>query len=644
MSSTGGVEDLTDSQDQEAAEGSSAPAPMSPTDLSGSSVPVEPVIVGPTRAERPATWLAATLVLVLVFSVGVLLGQSGALGGLPGGSASGATNPPTSGSPVRPAALLARPMRSRAAQPTARPALIQPARRRSRPRHRPTSTCFWQALACIRQNYVGRADLIDKDVTYGAINGMVEALGDTGHSVFLTPEALASEQQSLSGTVEGIGALLGTKDAQPVIVSVITGGPASAAGMKAGDVIVSVNGEKVGGMNPSDVATKIRGPAGTQVTVVVLRPSTSEQLTFNMTRAKVDFPSRAGPSSRARKSADLRLIQFSSGAADALRKARDEATSQGAEAFILDLRSNPGGFVPEAVNTASLFLHDKTVYIRELADGERIPVQTNNEYPATDLPMVMLIDAGTASSAEIVSAAIKSAQRGDLVGETTYGTGTVLLTFNLNDGSAVRIAVERWLTPDGDLIFGKGIAPTVEVALPTTATPPRAGPAGSAHARTGADDGGHPDAQGHPDPAGSRRAVGASCPPRAPRQRSATSTVKSSAPRTTPSDSVAPAAPSASNRSSALAIALPSADTSRSPSRTSALAAGLSSSTSRTSSPSRSGRPTSDAACARRGPARCQRPVAGVQLTDPSADLRRDRAGRSLLAGRDRRRRRVDWC
>ncbi|HEX2400849.1 MAG TPA: S41 family peptidase, partial [Mycobacterium sp.] len=225
------------------------------------------------------------------------------------------------------------------------------------------------------------------------------------------------------------------------------------------------------GEEPNAVATKIRGPAGTQVTVEVLRPSTSEQLTFTMTRAKITFPPASWAFVPGTHIADLRLIQFSSGAADELRKVRDEAVSQGATGFILDLRSNPGGFVPEAVNTASLFLHDKTVYVRELADHERIPVQSNNDYPATDLPTVMLIDAGTASSAEIVSAAIKSAQRGDLVGETTYGTGTVLLTFNLTDGSAVRIAVERWLTPDGDLIFGKGIAPTVEVALPTTASP-----------------------------------------------------------------------------------------------------------------------------------------------------------------------------
>ena len=150
----------------------------------------------------------------------------------------------------------------------------------------------------------------------------------------------------------------------------------------------------------------------------------------------------------------------------------------------MDLRSNPGGFVPEAVRVASQFIGGKTVYIRELADGSRIPVGTcfptdnpgrpaadctdQQSSPPTDLPMVVLIDQGTASSAEIVSGALKSAQRGPLVGETTFGTGTVLLTYTLTDGSAVRIAVERWLTPDGELIFGEGIEPTLELGMPAT--------------------------------------------------------------------------------------------------------------------------------------------------------------------------------
>ena len=449
MSSTQRVDELTDSErpDSEHAE---------------TAVPVEPVVVTPPRAGRPATWLAATLLLVVVFAIGVLIGQSGALGGLPvGNSAAATSSPSTSGSPLasgQPSGITtdcnsgAYTMGS-PEEPAEAPADFD---------------LFWQALACIRQNYVGRADLNDTDLTYGAIRGMVNALGDTGHSVFLTPEALAGEQQSLDGTVFGVGALLGAKDGQPVIQSVISGGPASRAGMRAGDVILSVDGENVADLDPSGVAAKIRGPEGTQVVVEVLRPSTGEQLDFTMVREKINFPAATWAFIPGTKIADLRLIQFSSGAADELRQARDEALAQGATAFVLDLRSNPGGFVPEAVHTASLFLKDKTVYIRELASGERIPAETDDSYPATDLPLVVLTDQGTASSSEIVAGAIQSAGRGELVGETTFGTGTVLLTYNLKDGSAVRVAVERWLTPDGELIFGKGIVPTVEQAMPET--------------------------------------------------------------------------------------------------------------------------------------------------------------------------------
>ncbi len=167
----------------------------------------------------------------------------------------------------------------------------------------------------------------------------------------------------------------------------------------------------------------------------------------------------------------IRMVQFSTGSAAELRAARDAAAAAGATSFVLDLRSNPGGFVDEAVDSASLFLSDKTVYIRELADKQQIPVETNDEIPATDQPLVVLIDEGTASSSEILSAALQSAGRAELVGDTTFGTGTVLLNFDLPDGSAIRLAVERWLTPDGDLIFGRGIDPTISVPMPIDQVP-----------------------------------------------------------------------------------------------------------------------------------------------------------------------------
>jgi carboxyl-terminal processing protease len=406
---------------------------------------------------RPAASLAAVVVLLLVFFVGLAVGQSGVL--VP--HATPRTSPVSVGqspSPVTPG-------ESAAPGESGAPGASLP------PGAPGNFDLFWQALKVVRDNFVGRDDITDEQLTYGAIRGMIEALGDTGHSVFLTPEAVQAENESLGGQIVGIGVLLGSRNDQVVVVSVISGGPADRAGIRTGDVIVAVDGESIEGLAPTEVVPKVRGDEGTNVTVSVLRPSSGEQLEFTVEREKLRFPAATWAMVPGTNIGLLRLVQFSSGAAEELRAARDEAIAAGATSLILDLRSNPGGYVTEAVDVASLFLKDKTVYIRELADDQRIPVMTNADVGATYLPLVVLIDEGTASSAEIVSGALKSNDRAELVGETTFGTGTVLLTFSLDDGSAIRLAVERWLTPDAELIFGLGIPPTIEVALPADQVP-----------------------------------------------------------------------------------------------------------------------------------------------------------------------------
>jgi carboxyl-terminal processing protease len=235
--------------------------------------------------------------------------------------------------------------------------------------------------------------------------------------------------------------------------------------LKAGDLLVAVNGQDVTSATPDQIVTQVRGDAGTTVQITVERPSTGERLDFSIVRAKINFPSVSWTMVPGTTVALLRLSQFSAGSADDLLAARDAALGQGATAIILDLRGNPGGYVDEAVKAASEFLHGKVVYIRELADGSHVPVMTDDSVASSDVPLVLMIDSNTASSSEIMSGAIKSAGRAPLVGATTFGTGTVLLPYTLSDGSVIRLAVERWLTPDGELIFGKGITPTDPVAL-----------------------------------------------------------------------------------------------------------------------------------------------------------------------------------
>jgi carboxyl-terminal processing protease len=425
-----------------------------------------PMTSAAPSSSRPYLFVVGALLLALVFVIGLIVGQSGLLGGPPTavGPTTGVTptgSPTAPGTPAGPTPTL----------PPGAPADF---------------ALFWEAYQIIRDKFVGRGELAETDITYGAIRGMVEALGDTGHSVFLTPEALQREEDSLSGTIVGIGVLLGERDGQPVIVSVVSGGPASRAGLRSGDEIHEVDGTAVHDLAPEELAPLIRGDEGTTVEITVLRPSTNETLTVQIVREQINFPAASWTMVPGTQIALLRLIQFSDGAADQLRAARDEAIAAGARGLILDLRSNPGGFVHEAVRTAGLFLDRETVYIREQSDGARIEVPTCrpagadglpdfcrpvDAEPATDLPLVVLIDEGTASSAEIVSGALAAAQRGELVGDTTFGTGTVLLTYELADGSAVRIAVERWLTPDGELIFDRGIEPTIPLLLEPTARP-----------------------------------------------------------------------------------------------------------------------------------------------------------------------------
>lgn len=415
-----------------------------PSDLRPPALrPTEPPAPDP-RPPQPGSqpWLAGVVLLVVVFLAGLALGQSGAPGQArtPTGSTPAPSSQAPAASPVGPA-------------PSVSAGGLA------------GFELFWEALEKVRTNFVGRSELADPELTYGAIRGMIEALGDTGHTVFLTREQVQRENESLNGRVVGVGALIGERGGRPVISSVINDGPADRAGLRAGDVLLEVDGAGLEDLDPPGIAALVRGEAGTTVVIVVERPSTGERLEFSIVREEIQFPVAAWAMVPGTRIALLRLLQFSNGAGAELLAQRDAAIAAGAESFILDLRNNPGGFVHEAVNVASLFLDGQTVYIRETADGQRIPDSTNPDIPPSDLPLVVLIDGGTASSAEIVAGALEAHRRAQLVGDTTVGTGTLLNIYKLSDGSALRLAIERWLTPDGELIFKKGIEPTIEVSL-----------------------------------------------------------------------------------------------------------------------------------------------------------------------------------
>jgi carboxyl-terminal processing protease len=328
-----------------------------------------------------------------------------------------------------------------------------------------------EAWDTIHEKYVAKDELDDQQLIYGAIEGMTQAVGDTGHTDFMTPQEREERNDALSGSYVGIGVRIDeTEDGLPRIVSVFKGSPAEKAALRSDDVIVAVDGKTTVGRSIDEVADWVRGEAGTTVELTIRRSDGTEQ-TLSIVRADVPIEPVTWALVPGSTTAFIRLEQFSAGAADDLMQALKDAQAAGADRIVLDLRGNPGGYVNEAVGIASQFLSSGIVYVERNAAGERTEHPVSPVGVAIDLPLVIVVDGTTASSSEIVSGALQDAGRAKVVGETTFGTGTVLGEFTLSDGSALRIGTVEWLTPDGRRIWHEGIAPDVPATLPDGVVP-----------------------------------------------------------------------------------------------------------------------------------------------------------------------------
>jgi len=328
-----------------------------------------------------------------------------------------------------------------------------------------------EAWNTIVRVYVDRAAVKPKQMTYGAISGMVDSLGDTAHSRFLTPEMVKQERNMTRGELEGIGAELQMKNNQIVIVTPMDDSPAQRAGLRPGDIILKVNGEDVGGLPLEQVVPRILGPPGTSVRLTILNPSSGRTSEIAIIRARVLIRSVTWHRLPGTSVVHFRIASFSKGVSKDVRKALTDIEQNGTTGIILDLRNNPGGLFDQAVSTASQFLASGNVVLERNAIGKIRPIPVEPGGLALTLPLVALINAGTASGAEIVAGALKDANRAALVGEKTFGTGTVLQEFPLTDGSALMLAIEEWLTPEGHVIWHRGITPNVVVSLPPDVTP-----------------------------------------------------------------------------------------------------------------------------------------------------------------------------
>lgn len=323
---------------------------------------------------------------------------------------------------------------------------------------------FWEAWSFLNEQFYGEIPQDDERV-YGAIRGMVNSFGDQ-HTAFIDPVRAAVSSENISGSFEGIGASVRLdENGRLVIAHPFPDRPAFQAGLRPGDIILEVDGQPVEGLNLYEAVLLIRGPAGSRVTLTIFREGVPEPFEVVVERAEIEIEV-VQAKMLANDIGYIQLTQFSKGAAEKTSSVLENLIDQGATALIFDLRNNPGGLLSESVDVSSLFLSEGAVVVEKLKDGEekRFNVKRGQQV-AADLPLVVLVNAGSASASEIVAGAIQDYDRGQIIGEQTFGKGSVQLPHTLSDGSQLRVTVAEWLTPAGRQIHGEGITPDQVVEM-----------------------------------------------------------------------------------------------------------------------------------------------------------------------------------
>lgn len=325
-----------------------------------------------------------------------------------------------------------------------------------------TFDLFWEAWDLIQRDFYGELPTED-ELTYGAIRGALNTLDDpfTG---FIEPQTAAINREDDSGSFEGIGAYVTMRDGRLSIVSTFEGQPAEQAGIRRGDLVLQVDETPIENMSIYEAITLIRGPAGTPVRLTILRDG-EEPFEVEVKRARIDIPV-VESEMREDGIAYGRMFEFSTDASVKLSEAIEQMLDQNPTGLILDLRGNPGGWLHEAILTSGLFLpKDELVLIERLKDGTERTFETSEDPVAPDIPMVVLVDPGSASASEIVAGALQDYGRAVLIGEKTFGKGSVQLPHELSNGAELRVTIARWFTPNDRAIHGEGLEPDIVIAL-----------------------------------------------------------------------------------------------------------------------------------------------------------------------------------
>lgn len=324
-----------------------------------------------------------------------------------------------------------------------------------------------EVMMLIRQNYVDEDKTQYKDLLYGALRGMLQSLDP--HSQFMEPEMFADMKNDTAGEFGGLGIIIGLRDAVLTVIAPMEDTPAFRAGIMHGDKILAIDGASTENISLQDAVRKMRGEPGTRVKIKILRIKPQEVKEVEIVRAIIKVESVKGAAILEDGIGYVRLVQFNEPTADALQKSLDELAAKGMNALVLDLRNNPGGLLVSAVDVSQKFLKRGAKIV---STRGRPGVGVPSEYEARgkvhylDYPIVVLVNGGSASASEIVAGALQDHRRAILIGEKTFGKGSVQSIQPMEDGSAIRLTTAKYYTPSGRMIHEKGIEPDVVIPMP----------------------------------------------------------------------------------------------------------------------------------------------------------------------------------